>query len=176
MWGKKKLSSNNSSDIGKPINIRAPKLPKLKPRLLIIAGLVSLISIGAYFGYQKFDQARVQKGACGGKTTSPLYAEAAKVLSPETQEQLGVVVKKIESYPNYNKEVNCLIPVVLYYSYIGDAEKARLNFNFLEPLYTSDSLVSDAYKTQTVGIYDIKFRVDNVEEINKEKAGSVLYF
>lgn len=136
---------------------------------IILIGLVLVLLMSTAVGYWRYDSIKKNSisSYCNGKQDNPLYAEAAGLIDPAKVTQLGSLVKRIEGYQGYQKELNCLIPVVYYYVYAGDEAKAKSNFELLKPLYTNRSKVADVYKVRPISLEDIKINVDSVAEANK---------
>lgn len=96
MWGKKKLSSNNSSDIGKPINIRTPKLPSKKKLIVFVVAVFVLSASVAGFRFLTYaSEATIMSDATKLISTKQ-YDEAYKLL--EANQKKEKLVNNVDFY------------------------------------------------------------------------------
>lgn len=126
--------------------------------IFVISIALSLFINEKYFGFAETD-------LCRGKSTSPIYKEAAKVLNPTASTKLRSVVTKIEKMKNYDKDPNCLYPIVVYYMNISDSKAARPHFNKLESLTGSDKYLSSDYSVISYSNSEIKTNLDQLDKI-----------
>lgn len=96
MWGKKKLSSNNSSDIGKPINIRAPKLPSKKKFIAFVVAVFVLSAGVAGFRFLTYTSEATIMSDATKMMSAKQYDQAYKLL--EANQKKEKLVNNVDFY------------------------------------------------------------------------------
>lgn len=116
--------------------------------LIIIAGLV-------VFFINRNNTKTTATDACSSKSTQYILKEASPLLSPTVEvTKLQSLVSKIQQISNYQKDPNCLYPIVLYYINTSNAKESSFYLNeFLNaygPGHGFSPLLGPVYPTSTL--------------------------
>jgi hypothetical protein len=169
------MAQSKHSPTDTVVNKPARKRRGLPKWLWIAAALVLTVGIVAGVAWG-FMQLRDNKSAVCTSGENGLATQAAAVLNPDTVNELGDVVKKIQSTKNYESDPNCLFPVVQYYVYVTDQPSAQDSFNKLQAVY-SDGVGYDAvYAGKTLTMDQIKAQIDSLTIINDQIKANTKFF
>lgn len=117
-----------------------------------------------------------QTNQCRAKASSPIYVEATPLanddlLTPENEE----IALKIEQNKGYKDDINCLYPLINYYSYKKDTNKVKTLFGLYGLAYGEDRKSEKMYKDYDVRSYeDVERQVDAFIE-NEGSVDAIFY-
>lgn len=156
------------------------RLPKLSKKILVIGlaclgGLVFIVLTVALTRsvLNNKDDSVQRMAVCTTKASNNIAVEASRFLPPSQYKQLKVVNDKIQKLPNYEKDPNCLFPIVQYYVYTNDEKNAKLYYNKLVLVYDSKTGFDKYYTAYAKNLDDVKKSIDNVVAYNQQAQKNV---
>jgi len=156
----------NLPKISNPFKKSPTKSPKR------ITGIIVLVIIGLLAGgiytLVTLRKAPEISGLCKRQASSPIYKDAVRYLDAGRTTKLKDVVNKIKNQEQYDKDPNCLYPVVSYYLFMHDADNARKNYDLLEKAYNSKKGFSKDYGPAVASLSSLKQRTENTEKQNAD--------
>jgi hypothetical protein len=143
------------------------KNKKTKKFLLLIAAISSIIvvSAGGYFLYQEF----WVFNQCRNTSESLLYDKASEALESRGIDKINDIEAEIKLHRNYDKDPNCLYPMVAGSLIRGDIVNAQNHFEKLEKVYSSKEGFADTYELNQSGNYNTLKA--SIEELTKNNWG-----
>lgn len=119
--------------ISKPFKRGVPKLTKK-----VIIAAVALVAVGglAWLTYSYVQkQNNKYSTACTDKSANGVLNKTVPYFQPNQYQELGKLVDQITTYPNFDKDPNCLAILMTYYINISDNVKAREYYDKLVVVY-----------------------------------------
>jgi hypothetical protein len=145
------------------------KLPRSK--LLLIAAIVLgvvLLGVGVW-SYLKYREAK--SIVCGDK----LSQQAAASLTPSNYQVLKVIVDRIAKLPNYEKDPNCLYPIIQYDVYVKNEKDAQDKLAKLQKVYNPKKGFNDAYDPWVKDLKQVEERVAEIKKFNEQVNKNKIY-
>ena len=117
-----------------------------KKALIFFSILAIFLGVaGAGFWYfisrnsNKTSQSIVGNDQCTNDSVKSTTLKSIKIIIDNNKpEELKKIVDEIMNITDYQKDQNCLYPIVKYYLLIGDSGKAREYFNLYKKVYISN--------------------------------------
>jgi hypothetical protein len=119
----------------------------------------------AFFMKKKNEPAAV----CTNPTNVQLLKEAAHNLAPNKNQELKKSVDKIKTLKDYEKDPNCLNPIVTYYANIGDSKNASLYMTKLNEKYDASKGFDKSISNSAPTIEQLRTVTENIKGSNGSK-------
>lgn len=150
-----------------------------KKTWLIFGGILILLvvtTIGLVTkSYLDREKPKEQKAVAVVVCDEKLITEASKSMAPEKYKQLKKVVDKIMQLPNYEKDPNCLYPVVVYYVNFHDETNAEMYYKKLAVVYDEKQGFSDHFGKYYAKLKDLQERLSGLQQFNAQRESNAMY-
>lgn len=176
--------ANSSADLGDGIvNIKDARFKRISKKyvVLIIAIFVVLLGLIGLL-IQKNRQSKQEdtgnvkaQNVCATDSQKETLRVAVTNLSPAKYNELKNSVDKIMNTPDFEKDPNCLYPVVTYYTNIGDLASAKRYLTTLESVHGSSYKFDETFPSN-VTLETIKQQVTQLEEVQNINKSNAIYY
>lgn len=133
--------------------------------LIALALLVSLLfALGSLMNLRKNSQ------VASGCSDELIYEASNLIINRNDQGYLDMfekTVQKIEQTTSFDKDINCLYPLVYYYTEISDYDKSKQYFDKLEDLSKQGQVISGNFQPPLT-VEQLKMRVDHLKRFSEE--------
>lgn len=175
MFGKKETKNPN-------IFVDKKAVAKKNRPLFVVGAVVGIYIIGIASGYALARSINPNNSGststaqgCDGKSESKIYDEAAAVLASEKKDQLQVIINKIQADPKYEKDPNCLYPVLVYSLNTMNVADAKTNKDKFVKVYDSKKGLAVVYKGHFTSVEDIDKRIQYLEKYNEQMKNNATF-
>ena len=141
--------------------VRTPK--KILKYVLVIL-IIGIVGLGAKYLKGQYDSTHM----CNGRENSPIYVEAANNLTQTKYQELEKTIQKIKKQDSYQKDPNCLYPIVGYYVIVGEVSNAKTAYSELEKVYNADRKFVKVYGPTVTTVNDVKAQIDTLDKVNEQ--------
>jgi len=147
-----------------------------KRLISIVVGTVTglMLIVAALVGLQQYNKRQSEKYVCSDKSGNGIASNIGAGLVYSQANVLKKTVAEIKKQTNYQKDPTCMYPIVEYYVYINDTNKARESYDVLQKIYDAKRL-QRVYPNQPVKLTEIKKQIDDVAAQNKALLDSVIH-
>jgi hypothetical protein len=153
----------------------APNKQLDKKRLLLFSGFTLLVFTSVFL-FIKYDPLAA-KSQCNRSGSSVLYDEASKALDTGSIADMKAITEKIQKEKNYQKDANCLYPLVAYYVFMQDADNATVYYVKLTEVYDEKDKFAAVYGKQGIkNLNDVKSSVDALQKKRENSNGNTKFF
>lgn len=119
-------------------NQKKTRLTK-RMRGVIACGVVLILGGIAWAIYINNRPSKTINDQCSNRTVrSTVYKDINLVLQNKKPDELKIIIDQVQKIPSYEKDQNCLYPIVKYYLLIGDSRKSRELYDMYVKAYISD--------------------------------------
>ena len=165
MFGRKKTVKESAQATPGSVVGTGVSKKQITKRILIICGLALVVGVLVVLVTKK-DQFFANQ--CKGEATSPIYNEAQASLVKLAKPDLKKTIEKIKKQRNFEKDANCLYPVVIHYIREGDSKNAEKYYAKLQLSFNENIGIAKAYGA-TEGIKTIKDMAIPIAGLQKQK-------
>lgn len=126
--------------------LAAPLKKPSKKQTLVIGFFVLLVVVAGVSVFLRVNgNKKMASNQCGGTSESVIYNEAQVSLGKLMQPDLSNTVEKIKKQKDFEKDANCLYPVVVHYIREGDANNAQKYYDKMQLAYQDEIGFADVY-------------------------------
>lgn len=112
--------------------------------LAIPGVVVGLCALAVVYFYTSAKHSNTISDACTTEATLPILKEAGTSLDPSGYIMLGETISKIKKIPKFERDPNCLYPIVIYYINTSDYINSRLYLSKMEKVYNTNNRLNPA--------------------------------
>ena len=151
------------------------KLFSRKKVLIVLGALVVVAFVAGGVTLLLTKAASVNQ--CRGEATSPLYTEAQESISKLFNDDLKNSVEKIKKQKNFEKDANCLYPLVVHYIRTDDLENAEKYYEKLQLSFNDKIGIAKVYGNSSgrKTIRDLSIPISDLR-LRKESSNAKLIF
>lgn len=145
---------------------------------VVIAFLVILLGAAgvAYYYFVYKESKKEVNNQCSTQAVQDTILRDAGVIIPDKKiDELGKMVKKIQQIPDYEKDHNCLYPIVKYYAMIGEAGKSRDYYNKFLKVYDAKKGMAPIFGRNAGKSGELKTEVEAREKQKSEAEKNSFY-
>lgn len=138
-------------------------------RLILIGMFLVLVLAGGYALFSRHAELAKTPGTACTNNPNGVLKEAAKFLEPSKSADLKKTINKIQTIKGYEKDPNCLNPIVTYYINVSDYQNAKFYMDMLEKRYATNSSFSNQLGSGVKNIATLRSDIAFLKKVVESK-------